>query len=1345
MKFLVILLLTAITAVSSFCQQAPARGKTALPEINGIHRSIQPGSALPDYPRLTLPEQAKHISLPPVADNSGQPYLRPVFRQAGASCGQSSTVGYNFCYEINRLRQLPSDTALNTYPDHFTYNFMNATEPYYGEGVSYFHTFDILYDAGNPTEAVYGPITLEDDFFWMSGYEKYYSAMKNRLGSVRSIHAGTPEGLEILKHWIHNHHEGSAIGGVASFYAGMNNVAHLPPASPEAGKSVVTAWLPTASHAMTIVGYNDSIRFDRNGDNMFTNHLDINNDGIVDMKDWETGGLKFVNSYGPDWENNGFCYMLYSTLATEYGKGGIWNNSAHVLFPDTAYTPGLTISAKVKYNKRGRIRISAGVSTDTSGFYPEKELQFSIFNYQGGDYYMTGSRLPDGKTLEMGLDITPLLSYIHPGQPARIFLIIDENDPDHSGEGLILEFSTISYLTGSPETFSGDETPVAIADNGRTLVSAIIQVQPDPPVILTEDIIIIPEDTEDFSFTPVISGGTNPVELMYGQIYFQGDSTGIYPQHQGEDLQPSNRTNGFARVAMPFSFPFFGETFDTLYMHVNGYLMFTGEDMPYYYQLYDEQYLRQIRAIAPFLNRNLRQNTSGDYLKVNLTPEKAVFTWKLTFGTIPGSAEFSAILYPDGTIEFQYGNSAGGDKTIPVSGISKGNHEACLLTSFSGKRPASGKFFRFVPSDLPGNVTITDDRNITIQNIRRPAAGSMLLIARDRNRLTCHKEITLTTGPAVKISLTNPGILPRPGTVNDLTISLSNHSTIPVSQAIFSLKTASSNITVAGDPVTGLNIQPGQTIHIRDRFSVIIPDTIQGEQPFLLKGTLDTGSGKTDVSGEFTIAGIQIVITPPAVLDNGNNLAEPGEAISLAFNLYNYGKSPVGNITASIGLATPYAAVSGKNTIEAGFLSGHDRIKLVFPVKINDAVPAGSYMQVNLNLLTEYGQQYTETFGIQIGNAAIAVIDKDKNYNSAVHIIAAINEINLACEKLDQIDSILNKYSTVFLSLGFFPQHHKLNAYEDSLLVSFLENGGNLYLEGGSFFRFDPPTALREKFSVTGLSQSFQHPADTLTGMPGTPAEGFTFHYRGDNFRGENLQAEGIAVPWFHDKNTGYCFTAGLDSARYNAIASTVEFGGTFMFNSPGRPQLMRNYLEFLGFRTTPLCASFTADNTQVCRNNQINYTAFTSGTISRLRWSFPGGEPHMSEEANPQIRYNTPGLYNVSLTVEDGASGSNTFTLEDYILVENCSGMDEHAESNYFVYPNPTGRMATLICPDRPESVNIRMIDLSGRTVFETNVNHPETSTQLRFPKLSESLYMLIIRTRESQRAIKLMIHQPD
>ncbi|MCO5257765.1 MAG: PKD domain-containing protein, partial [Lentimicrobium sp.] len=220
--------------------------------------------------------------------------------------------------------------------------------------------------------------------------------------------------------------------------------------------------------------------------------------------------------------------------------------------------------------------------------------------------------------------------------------------------------------------------------------------------------------------------------------------------------------------------------------------------------------------------------------------------------------------------------------------------------------------------------------------------------------------------------------------------------------------------------------------------------------------------------------------------------------------------------------------------------------------------------------------------------------------------------------------------------------------------------------------------------------------------------------------------------------------TAGLDSARYNAIASTVEFGGTFMFNSPGRPQLMRNYLEFLGFRTTPLCASLTADNTHVCRYNKINFTAYTSGTVNRLRWSFPGGEPQTSEEENPQIRYDTPGLYNVSLTVEDGASGSNTFTLEDYILVENCTGMDEHAESNYFVYPNPAGRMATLICPDRPESVNIRMIDLSGRTVFETSVVHPETNIQLKLPALSEDLYMLIIRTRETQNAIKLLIHQP-
>jgi hypothetical protein len=65
---------------------------------------------------------------------------------------------------------------------------------------------------------------------------------------------------------------------------------NLPAGTPEAGKKVIISY-SNSSHAMTIVGYNDSIRWDYNNDGQYTNHLDINGDGVVDLRDWEIGGL----------------------------------------------------------------------------------------------------------------------------------------------------------------------------------------------------------------------------------------------------------------------------------------------------------------------------------------------------------------------------------------------------------------------------------------------------------------------------------------------------------------------------------------------------------------------------------------------------------------------------------------------------------------------------------------------------------------------------------------------------------------------------------------------------------------------------------------------------------------------------------------------------------------------------------------------------------------------------------------------------------------------------------------------------------------------------------------------
>ncbi|MCK9398442.1 MAG: hypothetical protein M0Q51_00415 [Bacteroidales bacterium] len=59
---------------------------------------------------------------------------------------------------------------------------------------------------------------------WMSGYTQYYNGMHNRITNAYQIQVGTPE----------------------------------------AGKYVLTTFGGSANHAMTILGYNDSIRWDYN-------------------------------------------------------------------------------------------------------------------------------------------------------------------------------------------------------------------------------------------------------------------------------------------------------------------------------------------------------------------------------------------------------------------------------------------------------------------------------------------------------------------------------------------------------------------------------------------------------------------------------------------------------------------------------------------------------------------------------------------------------------------------------------------------------------------------------------------------------------------------------------------------------------------------------------------------------------------------------------------------------------------------------------------------------------------------------------------------------------------------
>jgi hypothetical protein len=225
-------------------------------------------------------------AIPASVDNATGRYLRPFFEQAGESCGNANGIAYTFTYEMDWARELQPNVATNQYPYLYTYNFLNDGNSSNGTSHMYVDALNIAKENGIPDAATWGGFDAGfEKYNWMSGYEKYYQAMQNRVAAIDSFGIADSLGLRKLKQWIFDHGNGSKSGGIgnfavsvfSSFGASGWQFAKIPSGS-RSGQaiSLIYGTDPLGDHAQTVVGYDDSVHFDFNKDGKFTNNVDQN-------------------------------------------------------------------------------------------------------------------------------------------------------------------------------------------------------------------------------------------------------------------------------------------------------------------------------------------------------------------------------------------------------------------------------------------------------------------------------------------------------------------------------------------------------------------------------------------------------------------------------------------------------------------------------------------------------------------------------------------------------------------------------------------------------------------------------------------------------------------------------------------------------------------------------------------------------------------------------------------------------------------------------------------------------------------------------------------------------------
>lgn len=251
-------------------------------------------------------------SLPLSIDNSDTKYFPEITTQIGNSC-QSYVLGYYIMtYEYNRLHNTSANSPENIMSPSWLFNIVNNGK---NQGAAFTSTISVLKKQGIVSTA---DVPIESlDNYPDDDYDPYYTnlhakdniwlkALDNRIKDSFNIKLNTTTDTPIKSEKDENLTElkkALAAGHILAFCNSSNSYVYSTVnSSNHKGETIVISNQQKSkiSHAMTLVGYDDTI------------WVDINNNGKVDVG--EKGAFKVANSSGKGFGNEGFIWIAYDAI-----------------------------------------------------------------------------------------------------------------------------------------------------------------------------------------------------------------------------------------------------------------------------------------------------------------------------------------------------------------------------------------------------------------------------------------------------------------------------------------------------------------------------------------------------------------------------------------------------------------------------------------------------------------------------------------------------------------------------------------------------------------------------------------------------------------------------------------------------------------------------------------------------------------------------------------------------------------------------------------------------------------------------------------------------------------------